>query len=35
MTGLSMETAELFQIQNYGVGGHYNPHWDHGFVDHF
>lgn len=28
MTGLSMETAEGFQVQNYGVAGHYNPHWD-------
>jgi hypothetical protein len=33
MTGLSMETAEQFQVQNYGVGGHYNPHWDHRFVN--
>lgn len=28
MTGLSMTTAELLQIQNYGIGGHYNLHWD-------
>lgn len=28
MTGLSMKTAEKFQIQNYGVAGHFNLHWD-------
>ena len=29
VTGLSMETAELLQMGNYGVGGQYEPHWDH------
>lgn len=24
MTGLNMETAELWQTQNYGIGGHYD-----------
>lgn len=28
MTGLSMVTAEDLQIQNYGLAGHYNVHWD-------
>lgn len=28
MTGLSMDTSEQFQVQNYGVGGHFKPHWD-------
>lgn len=29
MTGLTTATAESFQTQNYGIGGHYNLHWDH------
>lgn len=29
MTGLSQSTAEPFQVQNYGIGGHYRTHWDH------
>lgn len=29
-TGLSIETAEDLQVVNYGIGGHYSPHFDHG-----
>ena len=28
-TGLSMDTAEELQVNNYGPGGQYEPHWDH------
>ncbi|XP_028164103.1 prolyl 4-hydroxylase subunit alpha-1-like [Ostrinia furnacalis] len=28
MTGLSMDTAEHLQVVNYGIGGHYEPHFD-------
>ncbi|KAJ2950102.1 hypothetical protein O0L34_g11444 [Tuta absoluta] len=27
-TGLSMDTAEELQVVNYGIGGHYEPHFD-------
>lgn len=30
MTGLTMSTAEKFQIGNYGIGGHYARHYDSG-----
>ncbi|XP_059046367.1 prolyl 4-hydroxylase subunit alpha-2-like isoform X2 [Achroia grisella] len=28
ITGLSMDTAEELQVVNYGIGGHYEPHFD-------
>ncbi|KAH8232583.1 hypothetical protein KR032_009957, partial [Drosophila birchii] len=28
MTGLNLEESEAFQIINYGIGGHYGPHYD-------
>lgn len=28
MTGLEMSTAEELQVVNYGIGGHYEPHFD-------
>lgn len=28
MTGLSMDSAEQLQVVNYGIGGHYEPHFD-------
>lgn len=33
MTGLTTSTAEFLQIQNYGIGGHYQPHFD--FIPNF
>ncbi|KAK3875919.1 hypothetical protein Pcinc_019237 [Petrolisthes cinctipes] len=28
ITGLNMDTAEELQVANYGLGGHYEPHFD-------
>lgn len=28
MTGLTTSTAEELQVVNYGIGGHYEPHFD-------
>jgi len=28
VTGLNMETSEELQVSNYGLGGHYEPHYD-------
>ena len=28
VTGLNMETSEELQVANYGMGGHYEPHFD-------
>ena len=28
VTGLNMATSEELQVSNYGIGGHYEPHYD-------
>lgn len=28
MTNLDLDTAEELQVANYGIGGHYDPHFD-------
>ena len=32
-TDVSLDHAELLQVSNYGIGGHYNPHHDYLLVD--
>lgn len=32
ITGLDMDTAEDLQVVNYGIGGHYEPHFDYARV---
>ena len=28
VTGLGIDTAEMLEVANYGVGGHFQPHYD-------
>jgi len=35
ITGLDMDTAEDLQVVNYGIGGHYDPHFDYARVSNF
>lgn len=32
VTGLNLDHAEELQVANYGLGGHYAPHYDHARV---
>lgn len=35
MTGMTVSTAEELQVVNYGIGGHYEPHFDFARVNYF
>ncbi|KAL6467908.1 hypothetical protein MHYP_G00235850 [Metynnis hypsauchen] len=33
ITGMDMESADLLEVLNYGIGGHFGPHYDTGKLD--